>query len=192
MSVEFLESILLSDTPSASVKENEDRLFSIVPELRRCKGFNQNNSWHIYDVYEHILKVVDLVANDKVLRFAALFHDVGKPDVYYEDEKGVGHFFGHWEKSCKIFRAFSERYKLDTEFASFVSDLIFYHDINFDKLTNEESEQILAKFGAEKIKRLFEFKRADLLAQNPEYHYLLANLEIQENAALERLKALTE
>ncbi len=188
MSVEFLESILMSDTPSEFIKKNEDRLFSVIPELKKCKGFHQNNPWHIYDVYEHILKVVDLVSNDKTVRFAALFHDVGKPDVYYADEKGIGHFFGHWEQSCKIFQTFSKRYQLDVDFTNSVFDLIFYHDINFDKLTDEEWKQILIKFDASKIEKLFEIKRADLLAQNPEYHYLIANLELQEKRALEKLK----
>ncbi len=187
MSIDFLESILMSDTPSALIKKNEETIFALVPELRRCKGFRQNNPWHIYDVYEHILKVVDLVPPDKILRFTALFHDVGKPDVYYADENGIGHFWGHWEKSAHIFQAFSEGRNLDADFADCVRDLILYHDINFDKLTNEELERILGKFDAEKLKMLFAIKRADLLAQNPQYHGLLANYECQERRALDKL-----
>ncbi len=187
MSIEFLENILLSDRPSDFIIKNEEQLFSLIPELKKCKGFKQNNPWHIYDVYDHILKVVDLVPNDKITRFAALFHDVGKPEVYAEDEKGIGHFWGHWEQSCKIFRAFSVRHQLDADFSNSVLDLIFYHDLNFDKLTDGELKQILKKFDARKIQKLFAIKRADLLAQSPEYHYLIANCEQQEKQLLSKI-----
>ena len=63
----------------------------------------QKNIWHVYDVYEHILHVIDGVPNNITLRLAALFHDIGKPFVYKEDENGVGHFYGHWNKSKEIF-----------------------------------------------------------------------------------------
>ncbi len=189
MNFESLESILMSDTPSALIKENEEAVFALIPELGRCKGFRQNNPWHIYDVYEHILKVVDPVDRDRVLRFAALFHDVGKPDVYHEDENGIGHFFGHWEQSCKIFQTFSEKYELDVDFTNSVLDLIFYHDINFDKLTPELGERISETFDARKLRMLFALKRADLRAQNPAYHDLLTAYDRQEKQALERLRA---
>ncbi len=191
MNIEFLENILMSDMPSASVKMHEYQVFSIIPELRRCKGFQQNNPWHIYDVYEHILKVVDMVPKNRIARLAALFHDVGKPDVYYADEKGIGHFFGHWDRSVEIFQAFSDRQNLDGAFSNYILDLIYYHDINFDKLSDEELDQTLKKFDREKLSLLFAIKRADLLAQNPQYHYLLDNYALQEKRAHERLQAVT-
>ena len=76
--MEELFSILMQGKPSEHIKRNEDLIFDMIPELKVCKGFNQNNEWHIYDVYEHILHVVDNVDNDIVLRLTALFHDVGK------------------------------------------------------------------------------------------------------------------
>ena len=55
------------------IRENEEELFSFIPELGLCKGFNQNNKWHIYDVYEHILHVVSGVDKNKCVRIAAFF-----------------------------------------------------------------------------------------------------------------------
>ena len=92
MSINGLFSILLSEKPSILIKQNEEDIFKLIPELKRCKGFNQNNPWHPYDVYEHILHVVDNVDNDLILRLIALFHDIGKPEVYKEDEQGIGNF----------------------------------------------------------------------------------------------------
>lgn len=96
--LEFLYQVLLSNKPSLLIKETEDVIFEMVPELQNCKGFNQNNEWHIYDVYEHILHVIDEVSPNINMRLAALFHDIGKPSVYIEDGQGVGHFHGHWKK----------------------------------------------------------------------------------------------
>lgn len=76
MIVEELYSILLDDNPSKKIIKNEDRIFKLIPELGRCKGFNQNNEWHIYDVYEHILHVVDNVPADIVLKVRTTSGDI--------------------------------------------------------------------------------------------------------------------
>ena len=94
--MDFLINILLKDKPSEFIKNNINDIIQIIPELSFCINFNQNNIWHIYDVFEHILQVVDGVPNNLSLRIAALFHDIGKPFVYKEDENGIGHFYGHW------------------------------------------------------------------------------------------------
>ena len=54
---ELLE-VLLSNDVYNRLKQKESALFELIPELKECKGFNQNNKWHMYDVYEHILHVV--------------------------------------------------------------------------------------------------------------------------------------
>ena len=186
MTIEELYKILLNDKPSEELKNKEKELFVLIPELRICKGFDQKNDWHIYDVYEHILHVVDYIPNDITLRLAALFHDIGKPIKYNEDEHGVGHFYGHWDESKKIFDAFSEKYNIDKELSDSVSTLIKYHDIGFDKLTSED----LDKLGIEGIKNLFIFKRADLLAQNEKKHYILDDYNSQEEKLLLKLKGV--
>ena len=58
-SLDKLNIILLDEKPSKLIKANEDYMFDLIPELERCKGFNQHNPWHPYDIYEHTLKVVD-------------------------------------------------------------------------------------------------------------------------------------
>ncbi len=103
---EFLRDILLSGNSSEMIRSNEDEIFKIIPELSKCKNFKQSNIWHIYDVYEHILHVIDGVPRSIDLRLAALFHDIGKPYIYIDDENGIGHFYNHWNKSKEIFDSF--------------------------------------------------------------------------------------
>ena len=192
MDIEELYSILLSNDPSNELLLNENELFELIPELKLCKGFNQNNEWHIYDVYEHILHVVDYVPSNILLRLAALFHDVGKPLSYKEDEFGIGHFYGHWEVSQKIFDNFANKYGIDNATKYFVSNLIYYHDINISKLDDNSIKKIYDMFGIKGINMLYQLKKADLLAQNEKYHYILKDYDNQKLKILKRIKNSNE
>lgn len=186
MNLENLIYTLLSEKPSFYILKNEEQLFKLIPELKICKGFNQNNDWHIYDVYNHILSVIDNVSPNIYLRLAALFHDIGKPLVYTEDEKGVGHFYGHWIKSKEIFDKFADKYNLDDYTKNIVSNLIYYHDVNISKLDENEINELLNIFNSNELQMLFELKRADLLSQNSKYHYILNDYNTQKNILLKQ------
>ena len=181
----FLNEILMLNKPSIYIKLYEDIIFDLIPELKCSKGFDQNNIWHIFDVYNHILNVVDYVDCDLNLRYAALFHDIGKPYVYSEDEDGVGHFYGHWDKSEELFLKFAKRNLFDENDILQISKLIKYHDINFEKINEDELNKILSDFTRDELVMLFKLKKADLLSQNSEYHYLLDNYFIQSKRILE-------
>ena len=186
--IEKLYNILLSEEPSYDIKKHETEVFDLIPELENCKGFNQNNDWHIYDVYEHILHVVDDVSPNLIMRLAALFHDIGKPLSYTEDENGTGHFYGHWEASKRIFDLFAINYNIDNDVANRISNLIYYHDINVSKLEYSKLKEILEELNYEGIDQLFELKKADLLAQNKKYHYILNEYPKQKEKVLLKIK----
>lgn len=188
MSIEELYNILLSDKPSEIIKEKESEIFKLIPELEECKGFNQNNDWHPYDVYEHILHVIDNVPSNIILRLTALFHDIGKPNSYKEDENKIGHFYGHWNESIKIFNSFCEKYNINKDLNKIISNLIYYHDINLGKLNDEQINDLCKIFTIKELKMLYELKRADLLAQNEKYHYILNDYEKQKSKLLEYYK----
>ena len=176
--------ILLSDDVYNILKQKESELFELIPELEVCKGFEQNNNWHIYDVYEHILYVVSGVDSDVCLRLSALFHDIGKPLTYTEDSDGIGHFYNHWNKSVEIFKKYQDKFELSNEEISLIVNLIFYHDINIDKMNVEEIDLMISTIGIKNIELLFALKQSDLLAQSPEYHYLLTNINNQEQSII--------
>ena len=188
MNIEELYNILLSNKTSDRLLLNESKIFEMIPELKLCKGFNQNNEWHIYDVYEHILHVVDYVPSDVVLKLTALFHDVGKPLSYVEDDFGIGHFYGHWKLSQKIFDSFANKYKIDNNIRNLVSNLIYYHDVNMARLSDNDLDKIYSIFRTDGIEMLYEFKKADLLAQNKKYHYILNDYNNQKRKILCKYK----
>lgn len=179
MNFEELYIILQETKPSDAIIKNEDAIFKLIPELKKCKAFNQNNPWHPYDVYNHILHVVDNVDKDLTLRLTALFHDIGKPYCYTEDENHIGHFYGHWEKSQEIFHEFADKYNIDNK--ELISKLIYYHDYNLNKL-----EEIEKYFTNEELIMLFKIKKADLLAQSSKYHYLLDDINEKEKQILKK------
>lgn len=187
MNVEQLFTILLEEKPSINLLNNEDELFDLIPELKKCKNFNQNSEWHIYYVYDHILHVIDNLDINLTLRLSALFHDIGKPDTYTFDERG-GHFYNHWVVSQNIFNEFASKYNLNDKLIKTVSNLIYYHDINIDKMNDEELDNLINTFNKEEIIMLFKLKKADLLAQNPKYHYLLDDYENQQQKVLLKYK----
>ena len=180
MTYDQLLEILLSDDVYDKLKQNEQEIFKLIPELKVCKGFEQNNKWHIYDVYEHILHVVPGTDNNMYLRLSALFHDIGKPLTYTEDNDGIGHFYNHWNESIKIFKKYSDKFRLSDKDIELVSNLIFYHDINIDQMSVEELNNMITQIGISNIELLFSLKKSDLLAQSPEFHNLIFNINKQE------------
>ena len=186
MTVNELFEILQQNKPSVLLKENEDGLFDLIPELKKCKGFDQKSDWHIYDVLEHIYHVIDNTPNRLELRVASLFHDCKKPDTFSLDDEGRGHFTNHWYYGVKTFEQFAQKYGLDHDFTKAVSKLILYHDINLDALNVEQMDSMCSIFSFNEFSDLLELKKADLMASNPKYHYLIDNLYKNEDNFMKR------
>ena len=164
-----LSQILLSNNPQDSIKENINIFLEVIPELKDLIGFNQNNPHHIYDVFDHTMKVLENTPPNLEIRLAALFHDIGKPKCYSEDEEGVGHFYGHDEVSTEMARTILKRLKYDNKTIENVCKLIEFHD--YPIYDNEKSlKKLLNKFNNnDLIDALFILKGADILGQNLNY-----------------------
>ena len=100
----------------------------IMPEFDTMMATKQNTPYHMYNVGEHTIKVMENVRADRVLRLAALLHDVGKPKMKTTDEKGVDHFKRHSEAGEIIARDILQRLKFDNDTMHKVLRLIRWHD----------------------------------------------------------------
>lgn len=91
-----LDHILLSPYPHLGIRRLLElgALEYTIPELLPAVGFEQNR-FHIHDVFEHTLWVLERTPPDLVLRWAALFHDIGKPHTLSVDDAGNRHFYQH-------------------------------------------------------------------------------------------------
>lgn len=148
----------------------------LMPEIAAMKDFEQNSKYHIYDVLTHTLIVVENVPPDPVMRLAALFHDIGKPECYTVGKDGRGHFYGHQAVSVEISTKILTRLKCGKETQEKVLTLIKHHD---EKINADEKsvKRFLKKVPPESFFDLLRLKRADILAQNPDYLNNLLNLD---------------
>ena len=87
----------------------------VLPEFDRMMDQPQNNAHHIYSVGEHTLETLKAIRPDKVLRLTMLLHDMGKPQVVRQDEKGIYHFRGHAASSAVIAKTVMKRLKMDND-----------------------------------------------------------------------------
>lgn len=174
--------IMLSEKPSTYLREYKDIICIFIPELEACIGFDQKNHHHVYDVFEHTLRVVDNMPPKLSLRLAALFHDISKPICFEIGSDGEGHFYGHASKSAEMAENILRRLKYDNVTITDVCQLVKYHDHqveNNDKII----KRMLRRLGEKGFFDLLDLKRADNLGQSEEFRYRQNILQELENSA---------
>lgn len=140
-----------------------DVISTIIPELEPCIGFEQNNRYHQYTVYEHIAHAVDnYKGTDTSVKVALLLHDIGKPHCYTEDENG-GHFHGHGTISHNIAKVVLERLRFDNKTKNEVLELVLYHDSVIEP-TPKTARRWLNKIGEHRFQQLIDVRMADMMA----------------------------
>ena len=87
--------------------QEEGTLGSVFPEIQRMVGFGGQDQGH-KDLWDHTLKVVRQTRNRPALRWAALFHDVGKP-VSFSRAGGKISFHHHEHASARLFKQAARR-----------------------------------------------------------------------------------
>lgn len=142
----------------------------VIPQLAEQAGFDQKNAHHCFDLLTHTARVVDAIPADPALRMAALLHDLGKKETFSLDEQGVGHFYGHAQRSTAIGTALMEELRFSTAFSHRVTELIRHHDT---PIPEEETliKKRLNRLGPSLFFDLLELQRADNVAQHPDYRY---------------------
>ncbi len=87
-----------------SLLDSANLLKWIFPKVYDNKWVDQPIRYHPFDVYTHTLMVLyhtQQLTNDKLVRYAALYHDVGKVEQYSSynmklDDEGLRDVFGSW------------------------------------------------------------------------------------------------
>lgn len=178
------------------VSEGSDRLMLAVetglsryflPELDSMLDTEQNNPHHCYDVGHHSLKAVQGVnriwqeqkgyseKEHVMLVYAALLHDVAKPDCRTTDEDGIDHFYGHPERGEQKAREILRRLRFDNDTVATVGCLIRYHDRRHENCLRsgvysdqgkKAMRRLMNEAGEKAMPLLFYLQQADLLAQS--------------------------
>ncbi len=98
----------------------------IIPELCDGIGMEQNDKYHKYDVYNHIMHTVDNCPQR--LRLAGLFHDIAKPIQV----KLTGKMYGHDKVGESMTRQIMKRLKFSTAEIDHTAMLVSIHMFNLE------------------------------------------------------------
>lgn len=158
--------LLCGDNVLNVLDEYREVIGVIIPELKPSFECEQNNPWHIYNVYGHIIHAVAAAPKDPVIRLTMLLHDIGKPSVKTTDANGKDHFKTHAAVGEKIAAEVLTRFKVSNDIFDKVTSLVKYHQ-SVENVDDIRVKRWLAKLGEEKTRMLFEVRLTDLKAHNP-------------------------
>lgn len=161
-----INKILLAGNQKRGIKILDDvgLLPYIFPEVYKTKGFNQHSSFHVDDLYNHTLSVLEKTPPILEVRMAALYHDVGKVDTFFLDENGEGRFFGHQNLSEELLIKRLKTLKYSNKFIENTSVLVKRHMDNTNTYTKKSIRKLLRNIGEENLLNLFKLQRADVLS----------------------------
>ena len=138
-------------------------LRKIFPELEAGVGVDQPGGYHAYDVFEHSIQAVDYAPRELVIRLAALFHDVSKPECRELTEDGST-FYGHDKKGARVTKKILERLRYSNEIIEKATLLVDKHMFTTG-VTDKGVRRLIRKMGGELIFSLLDLRRADVVAQ---------------------------
>ena len=122
-----------------------------------------------------------------VLRWAMLLHDIGKPECFTVDGAGVGHFHGHAAVSTRMAGEILRRLRFDNHSMKRIELLVEWHDRDIPR-TEKSVARALRLLGEEALRQVILVKRADNLAQSPQFRDTQKEIDRGE-AILEELLA---
>ena len=194
-----LDKILVSDHPGVLRDAYQLGLTDVfLPELSACMECPQNTPHHACSAGEHILRSVENVRADRILRLTMLLHDIAKPQSRTTDENGIDHFWGHAALGADMADSILRRLKYDNDTRRTVVKLVRWHDHEPGE-SRPRIRHIVADIGEDLFPLLLEVKTADITAQS-EYgrdwkmadieEWRRAYCEIRENGDCLSLKTL--
>lgn len=161
-----LTKLLVSSNPGYIRIAIETGIMDIIlPEVSVLMDITQNNPHHCYTVGEHIIHSVENIEADKVLRYAMLFHDIGKGSTKYTTDDGIDHFRGHALISADMTRKICQRLKFDNDTTSKVIKLVENHDLYVES-DEKHVRRVMNRLGSDMFPMLLKVKRADFTAQS--------------------------
>ena len=161
---EELQRIVMGKFATRALEQNADILKHVLPEIEPCIGLEQRSRHHDFDVWTHISKAVGYALPEPKIRFAMLFHDLGKPDCMSIDAKGHGHFKGHGERSRLLAEGIMRRLEFPKSIAEEISWLVYHHDVPIPE-ERKNLKGLIRELGFEDLKNLLLCEIADSRAK---------------------------
>lgn len=158
--------ILNSGRPYEGImKLHELKLLNyILPELEMGIGMEQNRH-HVYTIFKHsVLSLKFCPSNDWRVRFAALLHDIAKPQT----KKIINNettFYNHDYIGAKMAKKILTRLKFSNtdieKITTLIKNHMFYYNVG--EVTAASVRRLIVKVGLENLKDLIDLRIADRL-----------------------------
>lgn len=170
---EFIK-IIGSPRPSVGLKllYNSGVMEIIFPEAAKLGGVEQRKDYHHKDVFLHTCEVVDNISkvSDNVwLRFAALVHDIAKPQTKRFVEGTGWTFHGHEEIGARMMKPIFKKMKLPFTRLDYVEKLVRLHlrpiALAKEEVTDSAIRRLIVSAG-EDLEDLITLCRADITSKN--------------------------
>jgi poly(A) polymerase len=178
-----LRKMLASPRPRLALEllDQAELLEVTLPEIAAGKGVPQTG-YHTHDVFGHTLLTVEATPPDLVLRLAALFHDVGKPQT----AKGDGTFVGHEEVGAEIARTALERLRFSQKEIEAITKLVLLHlrPVFYRSEWSDGAVRRLARDAGPLLDRLMLLARADIAASAYPYPEKMDELQARLDRVL--------
>ncbi|MBR6200086.1 MAG: HD domain-containing protein [Spirochaetales bacterium] len=158
----------------------------ILPELMKGYGVVQNR-FHRYDVYYHNVYSCDAApADNYIVRIAALFHDIAKPQTKRAkadepENENENSFYNHDIVGERIAKHILRRLKFTNEDTKKIRHLIKNHMFYYtDDWTDGAVRRFLRKVGVENLPDLFALREADRLGNGTKAGIPKAFIDFQD------------
>lgn len=144
----------------------------LLPEVSAMVGFG-DGEWRHKDVWRHTKQVVRQSTERLEVRWAALFHDIGKVHTRSVAANGEVHFFGHAEVGARMFDRINRRtglFSSDSALRASVRFLVLHH-LRASQYDGHWTDSAVRRFAREiggRLDDLLCLSRADITTKRPE------------------------
>ncbi len=144
----------------------------VFPEVHAMVGFG-DGEWRHKDVWKHTKQVVRQAVPRLEVRWASLFHDIGKVKTRSIDPQGKVHFLGHAEVGTRMFDKLERRigmFSPEPSLRDTVRFLILHH-LRANQYESNWTDSAVRRFARElgaHLDDLLCLARADITTKRPE------------------------
>jgi poly(A) polymerase len=183
-----LDLVVMGEDPERGLDDllESGALGSIFPEVHAMVGFG-DGEWRHKDVWKHTKQVVRQAVPRIEVRWAALFHDIGKVKTRSITPDGKVHFLGHAEVGTRMFDRLDKRTGLFTYEPALCETVRFLvlHHLRANQYSDDWTDSAVRRFArdvGEYLDDLFCLARADITTKRPE----------KKRRGLQQIDALSE
>jgi poly(A) polymerase len=169
-----LDRMIMGDDPELGLDVLLDAgvLRVIFPEVNAMVGFS-DAEWRHKDVWKHTKQVVRQAVPRLEVRWASLFHDIGKVKTRSIDANGKVHFLGHAEVGTRMFDKMERRlgmFSPEPALRETVRFLVLHHlrANQYEPGWTDSAVRRFAREMAEHLDDLLCLARADITTKRPE------------------------